>query len=139
MAAIPANCKGSVFAEVPFSRPPPSCYGPAVPDYVCIVQAGQAAESKIPELAEGLEQIGARAFGDEPGKVEIRWVSVPEGFGFSAGEPSSASLVIRSVPVGLGNSERKDFMKSITSLWERVTGCTADDIVVTSYDGPLPL
>ncbi len=106
--------------------------------YACIVQAGQTAEREQARLSEGLKQLAREAFGDAPELVEIRWISVPEGFGFTAGQPSTSSLVIRSVPVGFEEARRERFMSKVTRLWQEVTGCTADEIVVTALDGPLP-
>ena len=106
--------------------------------YACIVQAGQTAEREQARLSDGLRQLAREAFGDAPERVEIRWISVPEGFGFTAGQPSTSSLVVRSVPVGFADAQRERFMSKVTNLWQDVTGCTADEIVVTALDGPLP-
>jgi len=106
--------------------------------YACIVQAGQTAEREQARLSEGLRLLARDAFGDAPERVEIQWISVPEGFGFTAGEPSRSSLVVRSVPVGFADAQRERFMSKVTSLWQDVTGCTPDEIVVTALDGPLP-
>lgn len=110
-----------------------------MPAYVCMIQQGQASERKKPELEAGLRRIGRELLGDAESGVEIRWVAIPEGFGFTAGVPSTASLVIRSVPVGYPASEREAFLTRVGDLWTEVAGCTLDEIVVTAYDGPLPL
>ena len=110
-----------------------------MPDYACIVQEGQAADRERKALAEGLAAIGREAFGDAPGAAEIRWVVVKKGFGWTAGEPSTSSLVIRSVPVGLPPDEREAFMRRVCDLWQEVTGCSINEIVVTAMDGPLAL
>jgi hypothetical protein len=104
-----------------------------------MVQAGQSAERCRDRLAEGLRELARDAFGDAPEQVEIQWISIPEGFGFTAGEPSTSSLVVRSVPVGYPEPRREAFMASVCRLWQDVTGCSADEIVVTALDGPLPL
>ena len=109
-----------------------------MPHYACIVQAGQTAEREQARLAEGLKRLAQEAFGDAPERVEIRWISIPDGFGFTAGQPSTSSLVVRSVPVGFADAQRERFMTNVTRLWQDVTGCTADEIVVTALDGPLP-
>ncbi|HEX2484681.1 MAG TPA: hypothetical protein VHQ66_05250 [Myxococcota bacterium] len=110
-----------------------------MPHYACMVQAGQSAERCRDRLAEGLRELARDAFGDAPEQVEIQWISIPEGFGFTAGEPSTSSLVVRSVPVGYPEPRREAFMASVCRLWQDVTGCSADEIVVTALDGPLPL
>jgi phenylpyruvate tautomerase PptA (4-oxalocrotonate tautomerase family) len=110
-----------------------------MPHYACMVQAGQSAEQCRDRLAEGLRELARDAFGDVPEQVEIQWISIPEGFGFTAGEPSTSSLVVRSVPVGFPEPLREAFMAKVCRLWQEVTGCSADEIVVTALDGPLPL
>ena len=91
------------------------------------------------ELAKGLERIGREVFGDREPGPEIRWVTVRDGYGFTAGDPSSSSVVVRSVPVGFPDDEREAFLKRVCDLWTEVTGCSDDEIVVTAFDGPLPL
>lgn len=107
--------------------------------YVCLIQEGQAAEREQNALAAGLRQIGQEAFGDDPSASEIFWTLVKRGFGWTAGEPSTSSVVIRSVPVGLPLDQRESFMRRVCALWEEVTGCSTNEIVVSAWDGPLPL
>jgi hypothetical protein len=107
--------------------------------YACIIQEGQAADRTREALEEGLRRIGRESFGDDPSATKISWRPVKKGFGWTAGEPSTSSLVIRSVPVGLPLDEREAFMRKVCDLWETVTGCSTDEIVVTAWDGPLPL
>jgi len=42
------------------------------------------------------------------------------------------------VPVGWPDDQRERFLSNVTRLWQEVTGCTADEVVVTALDGPLP-
>ncbi|MGI9590080.1 MAG: hypothetical protein ACR2P8_01830 [Myxococcota bacterium] len=108
-------------------------------DYVCMIQEGQAADRERAALEEGLTRIGRECFGDGPTGVEIAWRPIKQGYGFTAGEPSRSSIVIRSVPAGLPLAEREGFMRKVCDLWESVTGCSIDEVVVTAWDGPLPL
>ncbi len=110
-----------------------------MPDYACIIQEGQTPARKQAELAEGLKRIGHELLDDPEAGAEIAWVSVPEGFGFTAGVPSTSSLVVRSVPVGFADAEREAFMARVCDLWKEVAGCSTDEIMVTAWDGPLPL
>ncbi len=107
--------------------------------YACLIQEGQAAHHAQEALAEGLRRIGRESFGDDPSATEISWVVMKRGFAWTAGEPSTSSIVIRSVPVGLPLEQREAFMRQVCQLWETVTGCSIDEIVVTAWDGPLPL
>ena len=108
-------------------------------DYACIVQAGQIAEAEREELAAGLERIARELLGASSSSSDINWIFIEQGFGFSAGEPSKASLVVRSVPVGFPDDCREALLTKISDLWQKVTGCTANDVVVTAMDGPLPI
>ena len=110
-----------------------------MPDWVCMIQQGQEAERRKVALGEGLRRLGERAFGDDPGAVEIDWVTVGKGFAWTAGEPSTSSVVIRSVPVGLAGERRERFLRSVCDLWVEQTGCSQDEIVAAAWDGPLPL
>lgn len=107
--------------------------------YVCMIQEGQEAERQKAALADGLREIGQRAFGDRPEDVEIRWNTLAKGYAWTAGEPSTSSIVVRSVPVGLPNDQREEFLHSVCNLWMETTGCSINEIVVTAFDGPLPL
>ena len=108
-------------------------------DYVCIAQQGQTPEKKQAELSAGLKNIAVEQLGQATDEVEVRWLSVNEGFGFTAGLPSTATLVARSVPVGFPQDERVQLMTRICDLWQEVTGCSTNEIVVTVLDGALPI
>jgi len=106
--------------------------------YTCMVQEGQIPEGRRRELAEGLQKIGREMFRDSPEGAEVAWITIREGFAFTAGRPSTSSLVARSVPFGLADDRREEFMTRVCSLWKDTTGCTDDEIVVTAIDGPGP-
>jgi hypothetical protein len=107
--------------------------------YACIVQAGQTAEREQARLSDGLKRIAREELGESPDAVEIQWITIAKGFGFTAGQPSTSSLVVRSVPVGFADGPRTRLMTRISDLWQEVTGCASDEIVVTALDGPLRL
>jgi len=106
-------------------------------DYACIVQAGQISDATRAELVLGLERIAAEML-DAPSS-SIGWVFIARGFGFSAGEPSTTSLVVRSVPIGFPDDRRQRLLTRISDFWQQATGCTANEVVVTALDGPLPI
>jgi len=108
-------------------------------DYACMIQAGQISEAQRAKLAAGLERIAGELLGAQPQSTDIQWVVINEGFGFSAGEPSKSSVVVRSVPVGFPDDRRETLLTEISNLWQEVTGCTANEIVATALDGPLPI
>ena len=108
-------------------------------DYVCLIQEGQSAEQCREALAEGLKNIGMECFGDNPAATEIGWVVVRKGFGFTAGELSTTSIVQRSVAVGLPQDQREVFLKKVSDLWQQETSCSGNEVMVVTWDGPLPI
>ena len=110
-----------------------------MPDWVCMVQEGQVADRQRDALAARLAALGRAAFGDADGDPDIRWVVYAPGYAFTAGAPSTSSIVVRSVPPGLADDRREAFLRDVCALWQDVTRCSIDEIVVTAWDGPLPL
>lgn len=107
--------------------------------FVCMVQEDQAPERCKAALEAGLRAIGERAFGHDPKETEVRWTRVDRGFGWTAGEPSTSSIVVGAVPAGLPADRREAFLHAVSELWSRETGCTLDEVVVTAWDEPLPI
>ena len=110
-----------------------------MPHYACIIQEGQSVQQNQGALEEGLRRIGQESFGDDPAVTEFSWIVMKKGFAWTAGEPSTSSIVVRSVPPGLPLEQREAFMRKVCDLWEAEAGCSIDEIVVTAWDGPLPL
>jgi len=102
-----------------------------------MIHEGQGAEGRRGELARGLQKIGRDLFGD-PEDAEVAWIAIRKGYGFTAGKPSSSSLVARTVPFGLSQARREEFMTRVCKLWKDATGCSDAEIVVTAIDGPAP-
>ena len=107
--------------------------------YACIIQEGQTADRRTEALESGLRQLARDFFGDEPGDVGIRWTRQSPGWAWTAGEPSTSSIVVRSVPIGYDDVEREKFLRAVCDLWVETTGCSIEEIVATAFDGPLPL
>ena len=106
--------------------------------YSCIIQEGQAADRKRDALEAGLRRLGQEFFGDAPeAEVGIRWTRHAPGWAWTAGEPSTTSIVVRSVPVGFDNDRREEYLHAVVAFWAETTGCHVNEIVATAFDGPL--
>ena len=110
--------------------------------YTCIIQEGQAAEREQVGLEAALRTLGEERFGDDPASTEVDWVVMKKGWAWTAGEPSTSSLVVRSVSRSAwDDDEREKFLRtrSATSGSKR-TGCHDQrESSSTAFDGPLPL
>lgn len=107
--------------------------------YTCMIQDGQEPHHQMEALAAGLAALAQRTFSEAPAEVEINWNVLPKGWAFTAGEPSTSSICVRSVPVGYPDDQREELLHAICDLWMDTTGCSIDEIVATAFDGPLPI
>lgn len=99
--------------------------------YRCFVQAGQAAAEAEATLRADLEAFSQRAFG---ASAHILWIAVPRGSGFSAGSPSTASIVAAEAPSPLDQPRRAALLQELSDLWIARTGCGYDDLVAVISD-----
>ena len=107
--------------------------------YSCIIQEGQEADRQIDALEAGLRRLAEDFFDDDPAEVAIQWTRLAKGWAWTAGEPSTSSIVVRSVPVGFDNVQREAYLHAVCDLWVETTGCSVNEIVATAFDGPLSL
>jgi hypothetical protein len=96
-----------------------------------MVQEGQVSEDHVKSIEDGLGAITSRFF-ELP--VSVAWTTVAKGDGWTAGEPSTTSLVVMYVPEGLDQRTRTSLLKSICDLWSGTTGCSVNEIVATARD-----
>jgi hypothetical protein len=104
--------------------------------FACIVQEGAVPLPVRETLSTELARIGTDIFGGEAAAVAVDFTEIPSGSGFRGGEPSRASLVSGSVPVGTATEPRNRFLREVSEMWCRVTGCNSDDLLVSAMDSP---
>lgn len=97
----------------------------------CLVQAGQIPDLRRAALEPLLDRFSEEAFG-EP--AAIRWIAIADGSGFTAGEPSTSSVVSITAPAPLAQARRVALLESFCALWIDETGCSLDEIVVAIGD-----
>lgn len=92
----------------------------------CVVQAGQISAETEAALRAGLSEFTQKAFGQP---AEISWLAVPEKNGFTAGQPSTSSIVSIRPNVALSKAERDPLLHELCAIWARETQCTLNEIV----------
>ena len=97
----------------------------------CMIQEGQIPADQVDQLEAGLSGIATHFFGMP---AETAWTTVARGDGWTAGEPSSTSLVVMYVPPGLEQQRRTQLLETICDLWTETTGCSLSEIVATARD-----
>ena len=92
----------------------------------CIVQAGQISADAEASLRANLSAFSERAFG---ASAEINWRTVPERSGFTAGKPSTSSVVSMRSNRPLGQAERASLLREMCELWVQGTHRSLDEVV----------
>lgn len=97
----------------------------------CLVQAGQTPDHRQSALRSRLSDFSTRAFGDT---ADISWVPIVAGSGFTAGKPSTSSLVAFTAPAAMEQGKRAALLSEICDLWMAETGCSLNEIVAVISD-----
>ena len=105
--------------------------------YKCLVN-GSIDEPVRSRVVEGLEQITTKRFGDDPDGVVVEFVEVEPGRWFTAGRPSSASMVLGSVPAGTSQDVRTELMDEIANHFSQATGADVMDVMVVAANAKTP-
>lgn len=65
-------------------------------------------------------------------KFRLIWAQLPEGQGWLAGHPSTASTLLVPVPDDISQNARVSMMSAICDGWMTLTGCNVDEIIVNA-------
>lgn len=98
---------------------------------VCLVQEGQSADLNKGEIQEKLNTFTATSFKQA---ANVIWVPVAAGHGYTAGEPSTSSVVSISADVALNPQRREALLRELVTLWTTSTECIVDEIVAVISD-----
>lgn len=99
-----------------------------------ILHEGVVSEAVRPVLADGIRRVYSALF-EVPGEaVIVDFTELARGRFFTAGRPSTSSIVAGTVPSGTSTAQRHRLLSEITALWCETTGCTPHEIVVTAGD-----
>lgn len=97
----------------------------------CVVQEGQSPDLHKREIHGLLDSFSKTSFGEE---ARITWIPVAAGNGFTAGKPSTSSVVSITANESLNPDRREFLLRELVTLWTDRTGCTIDEIVAVISD-----
>ena len=100
----------------------------------CVVQAGQISAESEAVLRANLNDFAERSFG---APAEINWIAIPERSGFTAGNPSTSSVISMRANAPVAGVDREPLLRELCAIWTDETGCSLDEIVGVISD-PLP-
>lgn len=98
---------------------------------LCVIQEGQGPDQNREQLGAVLNSFSEKTFGDS---LTVNWLPVAEGSGFTAGKPSSSSVLSMTANKPLSQSEREIILRDLVALWTTNTGCSIDEIVAVVAD-----
>lgn len=104
-------------------------------DCLCVIQEGQGPDQQRGVLAAALDAFGAEFLGDA---LAVNWVPVAAGNGFTAGKPSTSSVVSMTAKAPLSQERREVVLRELVSMWTHETGCSIDEIVAVIADPAAP-
>ncbi len=99
-----------------------------------VLHEGVVPDGLRPDLAAGIRRTYCGVFGGAADAVDVDFTQIAAGHMFTAAELSRTSVVAGHVPPGTSREDRTRFLRGVTELWCEVTGCSANEIVVSASD-----
>ncbi len=99
----------------------------------CVVQANQISTETEASLRVQLSEFAERRF---HAPAAINWIAIPEGSGFTAGKPSTSSVVSMQAPEPLSRTEREPLLRELCEIWARETNSSLNEVVGVISDPP---
>ena len=97
----------------------------------CLVQAGQSPDLHRTEIQGLVREFTDRSFGED---AQITWTAVAQGDGYTAGEPSTSSVISIVANEPLSPPRREALLREFVALWTEATGSSVDEIVAVIAD-----
>ncbi|MEH6345081.1 MAG: hypothetical protein V7785_08355 [Bermanella sp.] len=100
---------------------------------MCTIQENAIQKKSIKELEQILKSIYQGHFGSQC-HLNFIWLTMPFGQSFLAGENSTSSTVQIPVADGLAPELRHAFMSEVCTQWQRISGCSKNEIILACPD-----
>ena len=103
-------------------------------NFSCTVQEGVIPDELRPKLASELARISASVLGGSAADVKVDFREVRNGYGFRGGEISTTSMVQGQLAQACEQSTRVALLTRLCDMWQEITGCTTEELVVSARD-----
>jgi len=97
----------------------------------CMVQEGCVSPETETVLRRRLGELAQQAFG---APARFNWLTVLNGSGYTAGEPTTCSFVLALSNAPLDQSRRAELLAEICDIWMEETRCSSDEVVAAIGD-----
>ena len=92
----------------------------------CIVQAGQIPPNTQAVLRQKITAFTQKEFG---AAADINWTEIPERSGFTAGKPSTSSIISIRANTALPQERRAELLHTLCGMWSDETQSSLNEIV----------
>ena len=104
-----------------------------MPIYKCLVN-GAIDEPTRASVTGGIAEVEARYFAERDDDLQVSFIEVESGRWYTAGQVSSASMVLGTVPPGTSQAVRAEVMDAIATSFCAATGADFHDVMIVAAD-----
>ncbi len=105
-----------------------------MPQYRCLVQEGRFSKEVKAQLAREITRVHCELTGAPAHFVHVLFSEFGAGDWFTAGEQSRFSTVNAFIRAGRSDEQKRQLLEKISRGWNRITGQSEREIVVTVTD-----
>ena len=107
-----------------------------MPIYQCLIQQNSLSAEQKQQMSAEITRIHRDVTGAPAIFVDVIFDEVPRGDWFTAGEPSSRSIIQAAIRAGRTDEQKASLMSQISRSWNRVTGQREEDLEIAVMDFP---
>ena len=105
-----------------------------MPIYHCLIQQDSLSAEQKQQVSREITRIHGEVTGAPAVFVDVIFDEVPRGHWFTAGEPSSRSIIQAAIRAGRSDGKKARLMAEISRSWKQVTGQREEDLEITITD-----
>src|ERR1700716_4129995 len=106
-----------------------------MPFYSCNVPAGSLTDSQKDDLAKAITRVHAEVTGAPPDLVHVIYNEVAAGDSYTAGEPSSDTIITGHIRAGRSDADKQRLLREVADA-AATTGLPLDTLAVFIRDVP---
>jgi phenylpyruvate tautomerase PptA (4-oxalocrotonate tautomerase family) len=101
-----------------------------MPVYQCITQPELLTADKRAEVAGEITRIHCETTGAPAAFVNVLFLDAPDGRLFTAGRPSSHSVIVGDIRHGRDVATRQELLSALSTMWTGITGQPEGELIV---------
>jgi len=107
-----------------------------VPIYQCVTRPEFLTDGKRAEIAKEITRIHCEITGAPAVFVNVLFLDAPEGRLFTAGQPSSHSVIGGDIRHGRDVETRQELLRALSAMWTAITGQSEAELILGLREVP---